>query len=73
MIIYAATKKYLLDVPVDDILDFEHGFLEYMKTQHPDVAQSIREAKEIVPKTEEKLQSALESYKKEFKKEDSNL
>ena len=49
MIIFAATKKCLLDVPVERISEFEHGFFEYVKTQHPDIPKSIRETKAIAP------------------------
>lgn len=66
IIIFAATKKCLLDVTVDDILEFEKGLFEYIKTQHPDIPKSIRDKKEIVPETEEKLLQAVENYKKEF-------
>ena len=66
LIIYAATKKCLLDVPVGRISQFEHEFLEYVKTQHPDIPQSIRETKVIAPEMEEKLLEAIDSFKKEF-------
>ncbi|MCI5700533.1 MAG: F0F1 ATP synthase subunit alpha [Lachnospiraceae bacterium] len=66
MIIFAATKKCLLDVPVERISEFEHGFFEYVKTQHPDIPQSIRETKAIAPELEEKLLAVIDSFKKEF-------
>ena len=66
MIIFAATKKCLLDVPVERISEFEHGFFEYVKTQHPDIPQSIRETKAIAPELEEKLLTVIDSFKKEF-------
>ena len=66
MIIFAATKKCLLDVTVERISEFEHGFFEYVKTQHPDIPQSIRETKAIAPELEEKLLAVIDSFKKEF-------
>ena len=30
IIIYAATKQYLLDIPVEDVLKFEKGLFEFM-------------------------------------------
>lgn len=36
-----ATKKYLIDVEVDDIMDFEKGLFEYIDTKYPEVPASI--------------------------------
>ena len=35
MIIYAATKKYLIDIPVEKILDYEKALFEYVDTKYP--------------------------------------
>lgn len=69
MIIYAATKKYLLDVPVEDILTFETGLFEYIDTKYPELPKSIREEKVINDEMEKVLIKAIEEYKKEFSKE----
>ena len=42
VIIYAATKRYLIDVPVDEILDFEKGLFEFVDTQYPEIFSQIR-------------------------------
>lgn len=68
MIIYAATKKYLLDIAVEDILTFESALFELVDTKYPEVAQSIRETKEITEDTEKKLIQAIEECKKDFVK-----
>ncbi len=67
IIIYAATKKYLLDVAVDRILDFEKGLFEFIDTKYSDVPQSIRETKEITDENEKRLIEAITEFKKEFK------
>ncbi len=46
-IIYAATKKYLLDIPVDEILAFEKALLELIDTKYPEIFESIRETKTV--------------------------
>jgi len=66
IIIYAATKQYLLDIPVEDILNFEKGLFEFMDTKYPDVVASIRDEKAILDETENKLVKAIEEYKKQF-------
>lgn len=67
IIIYAATKKYLLDIEVDRILDFEKGLFEYIDTKYSDIPASIRETKEITEETEKNLIQAITEFKKEFK------
>ena len=37
IIIYAATKKYLLDIEVSDILDFQERLFEHIKTKYPEI------------------------------------
>ncbi|MBQ3546237.1 MAG: F0F1 ATP synthase subunit alpha [Lachnospiraceae bacterium] len=63
VIIYAATKKYLLDIEVDDILSFEKDLFEYIDTQYPDILESIRQTKELTEETEEKLVKAITECK----------
>ena len=66
IIIYAATKKYLLDIAVEDILPFEKGLFEYIDTKHPNIPSSIREKKEMDDATEKELITAIEEYKRVF-------
>ena len=63
-IIYAAEKKYLLDVPVDKIMDFENELFSYIETNSPSVFSGIRDKKELTPEIEEQLKNAIEGYKK---------
>ncbi len=66
IIIYAVTKKYLLDVPTADITRFEDEFFEFIRAQYPDVPVSIAENKELKPEAEEQLKKALETFVKRF-------
>lgn len=66
IIIYAAVKKYLLDVPVERILDFEKGLFEYLDTKYPEVPEAIRTDKEIKEETDATLVKAIEEYKQVF-------
>ena len=67
IIIYAATKKYLLDVPVADILRFEQELFEFVDTKYPEIPESIRTQKEIKEDMEQKLIKAIEECKAQFK------
>ena len=66
IMIYTVTKKYLLDVPVKRIQEFEKGFLEFIKTQYADVPEAIRETKVMSEETEARLVEAIETFKKSF-------
>ncbi|MFR0865827.1 MAG: F0F1 ATP synthase subunit alpha [Eubacterium sp.] len=66
IIIYAATKKYLLDIPVEDVLDFEKGLFAFIDTKHPEIPASIRDTKVLSDEMEQKLIQAIEEYKKQF-------
>ena len=64
IIIYVATNKYLLDVPVDEITEFETNFFEYLDTKYPEIPESIRKEKVISEETEKLLQKAIAEFKK---------
>jgi F-type H+-transporting ATPase subunit alpha len=67
IIIYAATKKYLLDIPVEDILRFESELFEFIDTKYPEIPQTIASTKVIDDDTEQKLVKAIEECKAAFK------
>ena len=69
MILYAVNKRYLADIPVEEILEFERQFLEFMAGKEPEVGQAIAQEKVLSSQTEEKLASALQRFKEEFLKE----
>lgn len=68
IIIYAATRKYLLDIAVEDILDFEKGLFEFIATKYPEIPERIKTEKVIAEDMEEALVKAIQEYKEEFKK-----
>ena len=63
IIIYAATKKYLLDIPVEEVLIFQEKLFEFIKTRYPQIPESIRTMKEITEETEALLVKAIEECK----------
>ena len=66
IIIYAATKKYLIDIPVEDVLRFQDELFEYVETKYPEILESIRETKEVKEENEKALIKAIEECKKSF-------
>lgn len=67
MIIYAVTKKYVIDIAVDRILDFQKGLFELIDTKYPQIPETIRTTKVLDEETEKALISAIEEFKKTFK------
>jgi F-type H+-transporting ATPase subunit alpha len=67
IIIYAATKKYLLDVAVDDIMEFEKGLFEFIDTKYPELPEGIRTEKQLTEDIEKLMVKVIEEFKKEFK------
>ena len=67
IIIYAATKKYLLDIDVSNIKRFEEELLEEIDTKYPEIPETIRTTKELDEATEKKLIDAIVKFKEQFK------
>lgn len=67
IIIYAATKKYLMDIPVADILRFEQELFEFIDTKYPEIPAVIADTKVMDDETEKKLAKAIEECKASFK------
>jgi F-type H+-transporting ATPase subunit alpha len=66
-IIYAGNNGYLDDLPVSDVSKFEAQFHPFMAEHYPDVMEEIRRTKDLSATTEEKLKTALEAFKGQFK------
>lgn len=66
VIIYAVTRKYLLDVPVERIAEFEKGLYEFIETKYPEIYRAIRETGEINSETDVLIQKAITEFKNQF-------
>lgn len=67
IIIYVATNKYLLDVPVADVIRFEKELFEFLDTKYPEIPNAIAEEKQISDETDAALKKAIEEFKGQFK------
>lgn len=63
IIIYAATRKHLLDIRVADILSFEKELFKFIDTKYPEILTSIRETKQLTEETEATLVQAIRECK----------
>ncbi|MCI6857812.1 MAG: F0F1 ATP synthase subunit alpha [Eubacterium sp.] len=66
VIIYAVTRKYMLDIPVEKIASFEEGLYEFIDTKYPEIYKTIRETGNIDDATEQLMQKAITEFKEQF-------
>ena len=66
VVIYAGVNGYLDPLPVKDVSRFEAELLRYVRTEHPDILKSIRDAKEITKETGDRLKAAVDKFTKAF-------
>jgi F-type H+-transporting ATPase subunit alpha len=66
MIIYAGTKGYLDDMPLDWIKKFESDFYKFMGEKYPDVEHEIETKKELSDALTKKLDKAILEFKNQF-------
>ncbi|AZS17648.1 F0F1 ATP synthase subunit alpha [Paenibacillus lutimineralis] len=64
--LYTAVKGYLDDIELADVRRFESEFLSFVKSQHDEVLQSIRDTKDLTADNEEKLKEIIEKFKRGF-------
>ena len=65
--IFAGGKGYLDDIAVSEIARFETEFKAYLAKDYPDIQHQIAESKDLSDAVQEKLHSALKSFKEQFK------
>ena len=64
--IFAGTRGYADEVPVDRITDWERALLRNIESSHPEVIGEIAEKKEITEETESKLRDAILAFMKSW-------
>ena len=65
--IYAASRGFLDDIEVKDVLPFEGGMLEMLRTEKPDILADIRDRKKLDDDLEARLSAAIKEFKVSFK------
>ena len=65
IIIYAATRKHLLDIPVADVLAFEKDLFKYIDSKYPEIPAAIRDTKVLSEENEALLVKAIKECKEQ--------
>src|SRR5689334_18389024 len=63
MMIYAGTKGYIDDVPVNRVQEFQNAFLQYVDASAPKLRQDLGAKTELTPEFEAKLKQTLTDFK----------
>ncbi|MCM0755756.1 F0F1 ATP synthase subunit alpha [Desulfovibrio aminophilus] len=65
--LYAGTRGFMDDVPVEAVRKFEDEFLDFMRNSKADILKDIVEKKALDENIETRLKAALEEFKKGFR------
>ena len=68
MIIYTVINKYLKDIPVEKVKEFENEFIKFMDNNHPEIGNQILEVGKLNDEIENNLKEAIKEFKEDFKK-----
>lgn len=64
--LFAAKYKYLKQVPVEKVQDFESGLIAYINREYPYILDQIEMKKALDDELEQQIKNALDAYAKEF-------
>ena len=65
--IFAASRGFLDDIAVSDVLPFEAALLEMLRGEKPEILADIRERKKLDDDLEKRLSEAIKEFKASFK------
>ncbi len=65
--LYTATRGHMDSIEVAEVLEFEKGLLEFLRTSKADILTDIREKKALDKDLEERLVAAVTEFKASFK------
>ncbi|MCL2616265.1 MAG: F0F1 ATP synthase subunit alpha [Defluviitaleaceae bacterium] len=63
IVLFAITRKYMSDVKVESVGEFEKRLIRFMDEAHADIVNEIREKREISSELETRLIAAIEAFK----------
>ncbi|MBA3534661.1 MAG: F0F1 ATP synthase subunit alpha [Ardenticatenales bacterium] len=63
MILFAGTRGYLDDVPVENIRAWEMEFHRFMDANHPEIGQAIAEKRDLTDEITQALTAAMQAFK----------
>jgi len=68
VIIYAGINRFLDDVALEDVQEFEKGLIKYVNDKHKDVIDDLKKEKKFTDTINKKLDKVIAEYRAAFKK-----
>ena len=62
ILLYAGTKGYADEIPVEKMKDWETGLLHFVESGYPEITKALTMEARISPETETRLGNAIEAY-----------
>ena len=66
-IIYAGTKGYLDDLPLDVLAKYEAGLYQFIESRYPDIFTTLQQERKVSDELDQQMVKAFEEYGNEFK------
>ncbi|OPX44851.1 ATP synthase subunit alpha [Ruminiclostridium hungatei] len=66
VILYAATNKYLMDIPVSKVRKFNSEYVQFVKEKYPKILAGISETGDISDEIMQSLKSSADEFKAQF-------
>ncbi|TDW20555.1 F-type H+-transporting ATPase subunit alpha [Breznakia blatticola] len=64
--LFAAKHRYLKEIAVEDVLEYESGLHQFIKDYHNDIMETLDREKEIDDALEENMKAAIKEYTDKF-------
>jgi len=66
VILYAVINKFLSDIPVEKVNEFERDFIIFMDNNHPEILKNITDTKDLTEENEKALKAAIEEFRESY-------
>jgi len=66
LILYVLTNKYLSDIPLEEIQEFDQRFLAFIHEAYSHILTEIREKKDISDALELEIKTAIDEFKEQY-------
>lgn len=63
LVLYVLINKYLLDVEIGHVREFQKDFLQFVEEHKPSILEEIRQTGDVSPALEERLKEAIAEFK----------
>lgn len=73
VVLYAATRKFLMDIALTDIAKFETGLIQFIDDKYPEILTEIVGKDGLTDDLDQKLSDAINEYKNDFVKKSEEV